>query len=99
MFATKADFADVERLTIDTVNDDGCLNLLEMFLTQLSEDYRFALDDFMRNQKNKKSKKGLMWLRQFIRSNYFASLTGLDGSEVISTLDGKYKTILEGFDV
>lgn len=99
MFATKADFADVERLTIDMVNDDGCLNLLEMFLTQLSEDYRFALDDFMRNQKSKKSKKGLMWLRQFIRSKYFASLTGLDGGEVISTLDGKYKTILEGYDV
>lgn len=99
MFATKANFPDVKRLTIDTINDDGCLNLLEMFLTQLSEDYRFALDDFVRNQRDKKSKKGLMWLRKFIRSDYFASLTGLDGSEIINTLDGNYKSVLEGLNV
>ena len=99
MFAAKADFSNMERLTIEKINDDGCLNLLEMFLSQLSEDYRFALDDYMRNQKNKKSKKGFVWLRNFIRSKYFASLTGLDGSEVVNMLDGEYRTVLEGLNV
>lgn len=99
MFATKADFANVKRLTIDTINDEGCLNLLEVFLVQLLEDYRLALDAFVHDQKNKKLKKGLMWLRKFLRSKYFALLIGLDGSEVINTLDGKYKMVLEGLDV
>ena len=41
-----------DRLTIDRLDDEGCLNLLEAFLMSLSEDYRIAMVTFLNDKKD-----------------------------------------------
>lgn len=75
------------RCSITDLNDEGCALLLEAFLSNLSEDYYSAYNFFMDNQDDRRARLSYIKLRRFIVSDYFASLTGLDGN-----------VILEGFD-
>ena len=76
-----------DRLTIDRLDDEGCLNLLEAFLVSLSEDYRNAMVTFLNDKKDKKSYELLTKLRYFFLSEYFYNLTGLNGKNILSSLD------------
>lgn len=99
MIPPKVTLENYNRLTIDRLSDEGCLNLLEMFLSLLSEDYRYMLKLYICNQSDPKTRKSFKKIRGLILSDYFALLTGIDGRDVIGTLDGKYRSALEGFDV
>lgn len=99
MFEAKSNFSGIQRLTIDKLNNDGCINLLETFLIQLSEDYRCILREFIHNQSDRKLRTTFKKARKFILSDYFALLTGLDGSEILGTLDGNYRSTLEVLNV
>lgn len=98
MFQSKDYYTEADRLTIDKINDEGCLNLLEMFLSQLAEDYHFILEDFVHHPSDKNVRNNFKKMRRFILSNYFAALTGIEGRDIIGTLDGKYGPALEVYE-
>ena len=78
-----------KRLTIDDLNYDGCLNLLEAFVHSLSEEYSNALYMF-RKYKTDDHREALENVREVFLSKYFADLTGLRGDDILSRLEQQY---------
>jgi len=74
------------RLTIDALNDEGCLNLLEEFLSLLGVEYTESFRLAKRYPRDKTYSKHLECLDEFIKSDYFGRLTGLDGPALIDAL-------------
>ena len=85
----KVDFKNVPRLTIDKLNNEGCLKLLETFLAYTAEEYTMALRTWLRDKSDKESYKHYLGTRNFFLSGYFANLTGLDGEAIVSRLDAQ----------
>lgn len=85
----KVDFKNVPRLTIDKLNEEGCLKLLEAFLAYTAEEYTMALCNWLKNKGNKDNYKHYLNLRDFFLSDYFANLTNLDGEAIVSRLDAQ----------
>lgn len=79
-----------KRITKESLNDEGCLNLLEAYVGSLAEDYRTAIKVFISNKKDKKSYEALINIRNMFLSDYFSDLTGLDGKAIIEQLDRPY---------
>lgn len=75
------------RITIDKLNDEGCLNFLEMFLSTLAEDYFSAYVDYVKNSTSSVADSNYVRMREFFLSDYFSLLTNLDGSAVLAGLD------------
>lgn len=73
--------------SIKKINDDGCVFLLEAFLANLAEDYYSAYCYHIENLKDAKSGVTYRKLRNFITSDYFNALTGLDGKAIVKGLD------------
>lgn len=77
----------VKRLDITRISTEGCLNLLEAFLTELMEDYKYIYRDYLNDKNNKKLRGSYEKYRNLFLSDYFAALTGLDGASVLESLD------------
>ena len=73
--------------SIKKLNDDGCAYLLEAFLTNLVEDYFSAYNFYMDNRSDRSAKLSYMKLRRLFLSDYFATLTNLDGRMILDGLD------------
>lgn len=73
--------------SIKKLNDEGCALLLEAFLANLSEDYYSAYHFYMHNRNDDKARLSYVRLRRFFLSEYFATLTGLDGKAILDGLD------------
>ena len=85
----KVDFKNVPRLTIDKLNNEGCLKLLETFLAYTAEDYTMALRTWLRDKSDKDNYTHYLSIRNFFLSDYFANLTSLDGEAIVSRLDAQ----------
>ena len=44
----KVDFKNIPRLTIDKLNEEGCLKLLEAFLAYTAEEYTMTLCNWLK---------------------------------------------------
>lgn len=88
------DTTNYKRITIEEINDDGIVNLLEAFVEKIAGEYLDALDDYCRHKTDKISQRTFNRVRDYILSDDFNLLTNLDGSGVISGLNRMY---LDGY--
>ena len=77
------------RLTIDQLNTEGCINLLEAFVRSLSAEYTNSIYMYSRD-KSKASYENLSKIRQLFLSKYFSDLTGLDGESIVRKLEEQF---------
>lgn len=75
------------RLTADKISYDGCINLIEAFLRYLGEDFRSAYHTLRASPKDKGAIKHYKQYTDFIKSEYFRMLTGLDGESLLDSLE------------
>lgn len=92
----KMSFANYSRLTIDKLNDDGCINLLEAFLVYMTDNYRSALSTFLADKNDKNGYESYKSIRDFFLSDYFTQLTNLKGEDILYRLDKNYLDSIVG---
>ena len=80
-----------ERLTIDRLNDDGCIALLERFLRVLSKDYTQAYINFLNFPHSPDVREHYCVLKDLITSQYFNDLTNLDGQVISEGLERRVR--------
>ena len=80
---------EYKRLTIDQINNAGCLNLIEAFVEDIGKEYRAALINY-KNNKNIHTREHFNKIRSYISSGFFSALTGLDGQAVLASMDRHY---------
>lgn len=79
-----------ERLTIDKISNEGCVNVLIGFLDLVGKEYRYALDAHCADPTDECALERYESSRDFILSDYFKKLTGLDGQGIIDTMNRDY---------
>lgn len=79
-----------ERLTIDKISNEGCVNVLEAFLGKIGLEYRTALQACCEDPSNETFQERYEDSKNFILSDYFKKLTNLDGEVIIETLNRNY---------
>lgn len=79
----------MRRLTIDRLNDDGVVNLLEAILNSLYEDFVSAYNAYHDNPSDKKNYLSFLHIKEIICSKYIADLTGISGFEIVKQLEEK----------
>lgn len=77
------------RITIDQICNEGCINLLEAFLGELSMEYCSAYTKYINNPNDPDNIVRYNKVREFIESNYFEKLTGLNFEDLVPTLEGR----------
>lgn len=85
---TKIQTKVYQRLTVDKLSTEGCINLLEAFVRNLSDDFKEAYWQYLDNKKSKDRVEHYNHLRKIFLSKYFSELTELDGQEILSRLEG-----------
>lgn len=86
-----------ERLTIDRICIEGCVNILSAFLKNLSDDYRLAYYSLIKTPDNEYAREHYQKLKDLFCSEYFYGLTGLDGKAIVEQLDKEYKQEIEEY--
>lgn len=76
-----------ERLTLDTLDDNGCINVLCALLRQIGREFRQAYREHLTDPLDQTAYAQYRDLKREIRSSYFRSLTRLDGDKVIERLE------------
>lgn len=76
-----------QRLTIDQLSDEGCVNVLEAFVKSLGSDYRQARAMYRANPRDKRGREHYQRLKELLLSKYFHDLTNLDGAEIVAALE------------
>lgn len=84
------DVDSFERLTADKLCFEGCVNILQAFLTNLTSDFRLAYYGYIRDRTNKESYAYFKKIRDLFCSDYFFGLTGLDGTAIVEKLEAQY---------
>lgn len=79
--------ATEDRLTIDRLCDEGCINVLKAFVRQLSSEYTTAYTMMLRTPNDKKTKELLERTKSLILSPYFEALTNLEGLPIVEQLE------------
>lgn len=87
MFSNQIDTRKYKRITIDQLNNQGCLNVLEAFLKELREEFVSTYKDYIKYPNDKKYAECYKHIRDYILSDDFAYLTGLKGSDIIDALE------------
>ena len=78
-----------KRLTIDKLNNDGVVNLLEAILSSLYDDFVSAYNAYHENPAEKKNYLSFLHIKEIICSKYIADLTGISGFEIVEQLEAK----------
>ena len=76
-----------QRLTLDTLDDNGCINVLCALLRQISREFRQAYKEHLADPLDQTAYAQYRDLKKEIKSNYFHSLTRLDGGKVVDRLE------------
>lgn len=83
--------ANYKRLTIDKLNNEGCMNVFEALLADIREEFISKYKDYLfhKNDKNNCNTYFLSYkrIKNYILSDDFAALTGLDGASIVTTLE------------
>lgn len=93
MSKANVSISNYQRLTIDKLCNEGCVNILEFFLGEVNQEYVFAANNLRDDPYEEHYIKRYCEIKDFIESNYFSKLTGLNGKEVFAELEVKYKMI------
>lgn len=78
------------RLTIDKICEEGCINVLQAFCAQLANEFRSALDQFMKNKSDPELFDHYKKMKDYFCSEYFGLLTNLDGPAIVSAIEREY---------
>ena len=81
-----------QRLTIDKLNNDGCLNLLATFLEELAKEFCSAYIHHIKEPNDKDRAEHYKNIKKFINSKYFERLTGLTSKDIVENLEYKCRT-------
>ena len=76
-----------KRLTLDKLNDQGVTNLLEEIVSCTRQDFISAYISMMDNMGDKKAVQSYENMKDYIRSQYFCALTGLNGEDIVRVLE------------
>ena len=76
-----------KRLTIDELNMNGCINLLEAFVSDVSQSFIIACRKCIENPQDEKYRENYNNYKDLILSEYFGQLTGLDGRVIVDSLE------------
>ena len=77
------------RMTIDQISDDGCMNLLEAFVSETGREYCCAYIKYMERPYDKHYIERKDRIEEFIMSEYFGEITGLPQRAVLEELTRK----------
>ena len=77
------------RLTIDQLNDAGCMNMLCAMVKLLAKDFRHLHKALMDNPDDVKAYRRYRNCRKIFLSDYFSELTNLNGMEIVSKLEAE----------
>lgn len=77
IFAENSNPKNYHRIKLEELNDDGVINLISRVVSDSVDDYKTAIKH--------NSKDWMDSMERFFMSKYFSNLTGLNGSDVIST--------------
>lgn len=89
MFPTKIIPCKYKRMSVKDISDEGCVNILDTFLTQLGREFRTKYFYLKDNPNDDITKESFEDLKNFMRSDYFNMITNLIGEEVIESLQKK----------
>ena len=85
------DVTNYKRLTIDKLSDEGCMNVFEALLTDIREEFISKYTDYLFHRNDKKNCEAYFLsykrIKKYILSDDFAALTGLDGANIVTTLE------------
>lgn len=76
-----------KRLTIDDISDEGCMNLFEALLQEIGTEYRLCAIQYKEHPEVEGSKEHYEKCREYILSDFFHDLTGLDGDSIVKSFD------------
>lgn len=79
-----------KRITMETLNDEGCVNLLRYLVESVCLDYTKAFGMYLEN-KSLENLKHRNELRDYITSRYFCTLTNLDGEMVANAIEDRVR--------
>ena len=78
-----------ERLTIDKLNDAGCMNMLCAMVKLLARDFRYLHKALMDNPSDTRAYRRYRDCRNVFLSGYFSDLTNLNGMKIVSQLEAE----------
>ena len=76
-----------ERLTIDRLDDRGCINMLAALLRHMSKEFREAYKSYLIDPTDKRVRMQYKHIRNEFLSSYFMNLTKLDGACIVKELE------------
>lgn len=81
------DSSKFPKLTAETLNEEGCINLISAIIGQASKDYKYAVK-CITNKPELSAYLMKQKVEDFFRSAYFSNLSlGIDGEAIIQTLE------------
>lgn len=81
------DSSKFPKLTAETLNDEGCINLVSAIIGQASKDYKYAVK-CITNKPELSAYLMKQRVENFFRSEYFEKLSlGIEGETVLETLE------------
>jgi len=78
-----------KRLTIDELNDAGCMNMLCAMVKLLARDFRRLHKALMDNPNDTRAYRRYRDCRNVFLSSYFNDLTNLNGLEIVTQLEAE----------
>lgn len=75
------------RLTVDKLSVEGCINLLEAFVADVAQEFVTTYKHLLSCPTCQGFIDHYNDLKDYMQSDYFSGITGLNGEEIISTLE------------
>ena len=76
-----------QRLTIDTLDDRGCINILSELLRMMAADFNQAYKNHLSDPDNLDTYEHYLHVKSEFLSDYFARLTRLNGEYIVRKLE------------
>ena len=79
------------RLTLSALNETGCLNMLRSMLKMMSREFQSAYREYLIDPTDIRAYEQYIQIRNEFLSDYFHTLTRLDGRWVVKKLEKMVK--------
>lgn len=76
-----------DRLTVERLNDSGCINLLGFMLKRMSREFKHSYRGYLLDPSDIKAYMQYRQVRNEFLSEYFHDLTNLDGKRIVRRLE------------
>lgn len=76
-----------DRLTIDKLNNNGCINILSELLRQMTTDFTESYKMYLSDKDDPEVQLNYENVKEEFLSDYFANLTRLNGANIVRKLE------------